>query len=558
MQNARQMLEIIKAAFGPDMFTPESAATAACNDPQSGSVEELACQWQALTVRAGLTAHSAGLKPSIAATSMVCRSIPWFWIVSNLKQWLRKAQTVMSSMASNYNMPRLILGQGLAVASLLAAVIAATLTFRGSPSTILFFAFMTITYGIMMFASSYVEEEQHFWYWTSTAWLALIGLRNLDAKADISRKSVLLSTLLSFTALRVIRGWNQTGQKFAGEPDIVKTFLTPNPILLWTLVGLTYAWLHRDLIHGFSGLGSPVAFITSTGLVLTAFTFKLAFTAEDAPELLNPAMSSILTYLPGSSLIARAQAVFIGLAVSTLLILLTSFFPSLASFLSPSSSNASLRPPPSPLITINTLYTVLATTQSRTPNIPLFLLLHILSTGLTSILPTLSIPDLSLTTLLLSHTSFFALGGTNAISSIDLSSAYNGVSGFSPVPVGLLTFIGNWAGAIWWTFEGVGLLVGKWNENKNHTSGAVKEGAEEGNGREGKGRIYLQHVATMTVFVAGSVAAVMGACTALRTHLFVWTVFSPKYLYAVGWAVGMHLAVNVGLGGVLFWFGCKV
>jgi ethanolaminephosphotransferase len=40
--------------------------------------------------------------------------------------------------------------------------------------------------------------------------------------------------------------------------------------------------------------------------------------------------------------------------------------------------------------------------------------------------------------------------------------------------------------------------------------------------------------------------------------LFVWTVFSPKYLYAVGWAVGMHLAVNVGLGGVLFWFGCKV
>jgi ethanolaminephosphotransferase len=462
----------------------------------------------------------------------------------------------MSSMASNYNMPRLILGQGLAVTSFLTAVTAASLTLRGSPSTILFIAFMTVTYGIMMFASSYVEEEQHFWYWTSTAWLALIGLRTLDAKPDTSRKSLLLSILLSLAALRLIRGWNQTGQKFAGEPDIVKTFLAPNPNLLWTLVGLTYAWLHRDLIHGFSVLSSPVAFIASTGLVLTAFTFKLAFTAEDAPELLDPAISSILAYLPGSTLIARAQAVFIGLAVSTLLILLTSFFPSLTSFFPYlTSSSGQGPPPPHPLTTLQTLYTVLATTQSRTPNIPLFLLLRILSTNLSVVLPTLSIPDLSLTTVLLAHTSFFAMGGTNAISSIDLSSAYNGISDFSPVPVGLLTFIGNWAGAIWWTFEGVRLLVGKWKENKSHTVGVGKEGEE---GREDEGAIWLQYVATMTVFVAGSVAAVMGACMALRTHLFVWTVFSPKYLYAVGWAVGMHLVVNVGLGGALFWFGCKV
>ncbi|RKU41762.1 major facilitator super transporter protein, variant 2 [Coniochaeta pulveracea] len=530
MQNARQTLEIIKAAFGPDLFTLESPGTARCDDPQSGSIEDLACQWQELATRAGLTAHSTGLKPSIVATS----------------EWLREAQTLMSSMASNYNMPRLILGQALAVTSLLAAVIAASLTLHGSPSTFIFFAFMTITYGLMMFASSYVEEEQHFWYWTSTAWLALVGLRNFNTKADVSRRTLFLSTLLVLTVLRLVRGWNQTGQKFAGGPDIVKTFLNSNPNLLWALVGLTYAWLHRDLIHGFSSLSSPVAFILSTGLVLTAFTFKLAFTAEDAPELLNPAISSILTHLPGSTLIARAQAVFIGLGVSTLLVLVTSFFPSLTSSLSPTTN---LFPPPSPLKPLQTLYTVLATIQSRTPNIPLFLLLHLLSSTLTSLLPTLSIPDLSLTTLLLAHTSFFAMGGTNAISSIDLSSAYNGISTFSPVPVGILTFVGNWAGAIWWTFEGVRLLVEKWTELKGRRT---KDAGED------KVGVWLQHVATMTVFVAGSVVAVMGACTALRTHLFVWTVFSPKYLYAVGWAVGMHLVVNLGLGGVLFWFGCRV
>jgi ethanolaminephosphotransferase len=95
-------------------------------------------------------------------------------------QWLRKAQDLMSGMASNYNMPRLILGQGLAAASVIAAVLSASLIVRGSRSTVIYFAFVTIAYGIMMFASSYVEEEQHFWYWTATAWLALLGLKNYD------------------------------------------------------------------------------------------------------------------------------------------------------------------------------------------------------------------------------------------------------------------------------------------------------------------------------------------------------------------------------------------
>lgn len=86
----------------------------------------------------------------------------------------------MSGMASNYNMSRLILGQGLATVSVIAAVLGASLIVRGNISTVIYFAFVTIAYGIMMFASSYVEEEQHFWYWTATAWLALLGLKNYD------------------------------------------------------------------------------------------------------------------------------------------------------------------------------------------------------------------------------------------------------------------------------------------------------------------------------------------------------------------------------------------
>lgn len=83
-------------------------------------------------------------------------------------------------MASNYDMPRLYLGQAAAVAALVAAVLAVTWSTPDTVTSFVPLAGIVLTYAVMMFASSYVEEEHHFWYWTTTAWFAYLGVRGFQ------------------------------------------------------------------------------------------------------------------------------------------------------------------------------------------------------------------------------------------------------------------------------------------------------------------------------------------------------------------------------------------
>ena len=179
------------------------------------------------------------------------------------------------------------------------------------------------------------------------------------------------------------------------------------------------------------------------------------------------------------------------------------------------------------------LFTLFLMTQSRATNIPLFLLFELQF----HVLDWLELPtaELTLTSLLFQYASFFAFGGSNAISSVDLSNAYNGVAGYNVVAVGILTFCGNWAGSLWWT-SATALLLSKHR-------------------RQGQWKPWVCHSATLTTFVSSSVLFVMLACTALRTHLFIWTVFSPKYLYSMAWSMGQHICINIGLSSLLFWIG---
>jgi ethanolaminephosphotransferase len=135
--------------------------------------------------------------------------------------------------------------------------------------------------------------------------------------------------------------------------------------------------------------------------------------------------------------------------------------------------------------------------------------------------------DLTVTALLLQYSSFFVLGGSNAISSVDLSNAYNGIAGYNVLAVGILTFISNWAGPIWWVFAMAVVMS---------ASSAIK------------GKAVFEHFALLTLFTAFSTLSVMVACMVLREHLFIWTVFSPKFLFTVAWVVGHQVLINGFLG----------
>jgi ethanolaminephosphotransferase len=234
------------------------------------------------------------------------------------------------------------------------------------------------------------------------------------------------------------------------------------------------------------------------------------------------------------------------------------------------------------------LLTLFLITQTRAPNVPLFLLLEVqrlcfirlLSQANTAAQGGSQVLPIAFTSLLLSQATYFAFGGSNSISSIDLSNAYNGVADYNIVAVGVLLFASNWAGAIWWCSAAVTLLLPR--PQVEPTPAKLKTTTSSSNrawvGRE-RAQLHADAVAAITppkplepepqssigswtlyttattAFTAASLVAVMAACTLLRTHLFIWTVFSPKYLYAMAWAVGWHLFVCVGLGRLLWALG---
>lgn len=125
-----------------------------------------------------------------------------------------------------------------------------------------------------------------------------------------------ISTSVLLLILRIIRSWNQTGQKHAGEPDIARSILPAHTSLLWALVLVTYLTIARRLL-----LCKPPPIpqklhsAFSLTLCMVALRFKASFTSADAPELLIGLPRRFLILIDESSLVDQARAVFLGIGI---------------------------------------------------------------------------------------------------------------------------------------------------------------------------------------------------------------------------------------------------
>ena len=354
-----------------------------------------------------------------------------------------------------------------------------------------------------------------------------------------------MTRTLSIPALilinRVIRRWNQTGQKHAGASDIARTFLFSHNLMLWSSVAVTFVHLTRRLTrYGLPNASRWVAGVVALVLCLSAFVFKVAFAVADAPELLAGVSQDLWAPLEGSSLVLQARTVFAGVGSCAVFAIyqrirraLNAKHTSFGGQSSTLSLNFTSLNSADIAWSLHDLLNLFLVAQSRVTNIPLFLLFYIELHILSSL--DLNCGEITLTSIVFQYASFFAFGGSNAISSVDLSNAYNGVSGYNVGAVGILTFISNWAGPIWWVSASNLLLL-------------------QAPRQEQCGKL-ARHISLLTMFTGCSLVFVMAACTALRTHLFIWTVFSPKYVYVIAWSLGQHLCINVVASCLLYWVG---
>ncbi|PWY64294.1 alkaline phosphatase-like protein [Aspergillus heteromorphus CBS 117.55] len=514
LANSKQLLRTVKEAFPGHNFDPDLNSIH-CEVEPLLNIEEAQCSW----LRVLRLLHDSG---GIDNDDLYAE------LESALLQFSRISQKLMSSAASNYNIGNLVLGLGLIVLVTALSFPTAYNLLSTSGHVEAFFMLSILIYGGMMFASSYVEEEQQFWNWIFTAWVFYLHIKSATrSHCSISRQHRMSKRRRSYVPLlaryggvallvshRVLRRWNQTGQKFAAEPDIARTFLPSHRLVLWFLVVLTYTGTCMRLTDRYlSRMWRLCCLVVTTSALL----LKVAFVAADSPELFY---ESLLTPLRGI-LNGRMLIIFTRLVMGGILSLVP-----LSVYIARKSGT---RPFKEEGTVFHEALTLFLITQSRVTNIPIFLIFRLHAKIIAPM--RLSVLELTVTSLLAQYMTFFAFGGSNAISSVDLSNAYNGIGNYSIILVGILTFVSNWSGPIWWV-SAARVLRSKQARHER--------------------KAYL---AIITLHMATSTMSVMAACTALRTHLFIWTVFSPKYLYAIAWAIVNHLTVNLlgeTLGETLF------
>lgn len=434
--------------------------------------------------------------------------------ISDAYSTMNEIQQALTRSATDYRYDRLAIGYCLIIISTIFTSLLIIKEMKISVITALL-VFISLIAGISTFGSSFVEEEHQLWWWLLTGLLLLtVVLKN-------KRATTLFSCLITFTCLRLLRGWNNTGQKTVYS-YVISNLLDKSPDIQWILNVVTILWI--SLSSEFNYLSLMDQIIVPAAALLYKVNWAIV-DKEHVPKYLQESVVIIGKYLLKiddtdfftSSLIPMARLFY--KVFCALIFLRISLF---------STKFISRKVFVQGIFKDVTLFLVFL---SPSEDISQFLMFDIIKNRLTQILTDEFNSNIMLTSmisLILQNFCFFQFGGTNSIASIDLSNAYHGISSnYNIYVVGLLMTISNFAPAIYW-----GLFT--WNFVYSKTSLT-----------DNKWEPFVRSKLPIIFFNCVIGCCLMAACVMLRYHLFIWSVFSPKLCYYVVW--------NLFMGAIVGW-----
>ena len=346
-------------------------------------------------------------------------------------------------------------------------------------------------------STSFIEEEHQSVYFFVTSICIIIAIKSFQ---NLSKENTLAKCLKAICnilgamfLLRIARTINQTGDKWLHLPDVSDYFQKPeNQAYLTTIHGLAILLLLTTRLKTISRLeqenkssfvmtililimGHVTVFLQKLPEEMHPNSFKIFGESVEERKLLFAQIVYVLTFLYFAIRIKRAKV-----------------FPNCCQIVMDS---------------ILLIFSLLVQPYSACL-IPLALIIEELVFN--SIKKVNTFAECGATYYLFGLATYFHMGNSNSIATVDVGAGYTGVPSFNPVIICLLMAVNTFNGPIIWLLS----LFCRLNPTMDDSNEKLEKVLKSLGFYRGCELIFITII-----------------CTLCRYHIMVWTVFAPKILY---------------------------